>query len=185
MNNNRRKSLRLPGYDYSQDGWYYITLCLERRKCLFGSIIDGRMQLNVVGKMVDTYWNLLCQNYQNVYLDKYVIMPNHIHGIVILNNVGATLVVAQNNKKDISYSNISKAGTRPAPTIGEIVGRFKSITTNVYIQNVKEHNWQGFEKRLWQRNYYEHIVRDERDLNRIREYITSNPENWEKDELFS
>jgi len=172
------KSIRLHGYDYSQNGAYFVTICVQNRENRFGRIEDGRMFLNDVGEMIDKYWNQLKQKYFYVTLDEYVIMPNHIHGIIVINDmVGAGLVPAQNNSG-------KRATTRVAPTIGNIVGAFKSLTTHEYINGVKNKNWQPFSSRIWQRNYYEHIIRKDEDLDRIREYINLNPKNWEKDELF-
>jgi len=108
-------------------------------------------------------------------------MPNHFHGIITLNFkiVGATLVVAQETTND-------RAGTRPAPTrettIGDIVGAFKSITTEQYINGINTKNWKPFKGKLWQRNYYEHVIRNEDELNEIRQYIIDNPAKWDMDE---
>jgi len=117
-------------------------------------------------------------------LDEYIVMSNHLHGIIVINdipnNVGASLVGAR--------ISINRAGIKPAPTegnnktLGEIIGVFKSLTTNQYIQNVKNNNWPPFDKHLWQRGYYEHIVRGEKELDKIREYITNNPKNWAEDQ---
>ncbi len=154
---------------------------------MFGEIVDGKMCLNDKGKMIKKEWNNLSQSFSNIEIDEYIVMPNHFHGILIINSnpVGARLrrVVAHN----VITCDISKrAGTRPAPTeiktIGNIIGAFKSITTHKYINGVKNHNWQPFNQKLWQRNFYEHIIRNEKDLNEICEYIQSNPMNWEIDE---
>jgi len=132
------------------------------------------MLLNDVGKIVSDDWEKLPERFPHIEMDEFVVMPNHMHGIII---VGAPLVGALNDPR---------AGTRPAPTmtLGEIVGVFKSITTNEYIQNVKNHHWPKFDKQLWQRNYYDHIIRDESALTRIRKYIVDNPAEWENDRYF-
>ena len=146
---------------------------------MFGEIVDGQMVCNDAGKMVDEKWLGLKNRFPYIELDEYVIMPNHFHGII---TVGATLVVAQEN----TATQHDRAGTRPAPTqgttIGDIVGAFKSITTDQYINGVETRNWQPFNGKLWQRNYYEHVIRDEDDLNCIRQYVMDNPARWAEDE---
>ncbi len=192
-----RKSIRLKGFDYSQEGVYFVTICAQNRECLFGTVENGKMILNDAGKMIDTHCNKLTERYWHIILDEYMIMPNHFHGIIIINNkiVGASLVGAQivdtRTHSDEMMDTMERAGTRPAPTnikndptIGNIIGAFKSITTHEYINGVKNYDWQSFDGRLWQKNYYEHIIRNEQSLREIREYIINNPMNWEKDELY-
>src|SRR3989338_4418844 len=154
-----RKRLRLPDYDYSSEGAYFVTICTQNRQCLFSNITDGEIRLNEAGKMNQTRWQQLPQRFDNILLDEFIIMPNHVHGII----------------------KIAEAGTRPAPTLGAVIGVFKSITTHDYILNVQHHNWPPFPGKLWQRNYYEHIIRNESELNRIRQYILDNPINWDQD----
>lgn len=176
-----RRSIRLKEYDYSQSGAYFITICTHSRKCIFGEIADGQITLNDAGKMLSAEWQKLIARFPNIELDEYVIMPNHFHGIVTLNFkiVGATLVVAQETTND-------RAGTRPAPTrgttIGDIVGAFKSITTDQYINSINTKDWKPLNGKLWQRNYYEHVIRNESKLNEIRQYIVDNPAKWDTDE---
>jgi REP element-mobilizing transposase RayT len=188
-----RRSIRLKNYDYSQKGTYFITICANNKDCFFGEIVEGEMELNDAGKMIYKEWQELTVRFHNIQLDKFVIMPNHIHGIII---VGATLVVAQNtsitqnqtivvtqNAPNQNTPNQNWAGTRPDPTsskqiLGNIIGTFKSITTHKYIDNVKNQNWQSFNKKLWQRNYYEHIIRNDLEMEKIRKYIQNNPLSW-------
>jgi REP element-mobilizing transposase RayT len=165
-----RKSIRLKEYDYSQNGAYFITICANDREYLFGEINAGTNAHADAGKMVDQQWNKLSNRFQNIQLDEYVVMPNHLHGIIII--VGAPLVGAHS---------IPMVAPTDAPTIGDIVGAFKSITTHEYIIGVKNNNWPEFNKKLWQRNYYEHIIRNEKSLNKIREYIINNPFKWDTD----
>lgn len=199
--------MRLEGYDYSQNGAYFITICTQNREYLFGEIINGENKLNDAGKMIGVEWQALLNRFNNIKLDEYVIMPNHFHGIIIINNetvagivktvgagahvvemVGAPLVGAQPHILGAP----NRATTRVAPTgvrnvrtiIGDIVGAFKSTTTHKYIVGVKNNDWQSFDGKLWQRNYYEHIIRNEKSLDKIREYIIDNPQNWNQDELF-
>lgn len=185
-----RHSIRLQGYDYSQTGAYFVTICTHGRKCLFGDVADGKMVLNEFGRIAKQYWEEIPERFNNIELDEYIIMPNHIHGIII---VGATLAVAQNNPVAQCRGNPrgypryragikpeKRAGASPAPTIGNIIGAYKSIVANKCL-NIFKHNNQCMGK-LWQRNYYEHIIRNEMELNKIREYIIYNPLNWETDE---
>lgn len=174
-----RKSIRLKKYDYSNAGWYFITICTQNRECLFGNIIHKKMILNEFGKIVDKKINEL-KIYKNVEIDIYYVMPNHIHLILII--VGADPCVRPLSKYIGSSSNIDLGSTRGStPTIGEYVKRIKTLTTYIYINNVKNNNWPPFQKRLWQRNYYEHIIRNEYSLDRIRQYIKDNPMNWDED----
>ncbi len=169
---NRRRSLRLQGFDYSKEGAYFVTICTQNRALLFGDVVDGKMCLKDVGRMVQTVWDELPARCPGAYLDAFVVMPNHIHGII---TVGAPLVGAQEGTSD------DGATTRVAPTVGNIMGAFKSIATNEYIRGVTNGFWPPFLGRLWQRNYYEHVIRSEESLNRIRAYIATNPLRWELD----
>jgi REP element-mobilizing transposase RayT len=167
-----RRSIRLKGYDYASAGAYFVTIVTYQRECVFGEIVNGEMRLNEVGKIVEKTWNDLPNHYSNVELGAFCIMPNHVHGIIILidTTVGAGHVVG--------------AGLRPAPTpttkhhgLPEIVRAFKSFSA----RHVNEHlHSPGIS--LWQRNYYEHIIRDNNEHNRIHLYIESNPANWMNDE---
>lgn len=175
-----RRSIRLKDYDYSQAGAYYVTINVQNRECLFGKIVNYEMKLNDAGKMIEGQWNALLERFSNFELDVYQTMPNHFHGIIV---VGAAFMAAlDTNTSENKAGTRSEADTRPAPTLGDIVGAFKSITTHEYILGVDNKKWPRFYKRLWQRNYYEHIIRDEADLERIRDYIQSNPADWDEDE---
>lgn len=192
-----RRSIRLKGYDYSQAGLYFITICTQNRACLFGNIVNGKMKLNDAGQMVENEWFKLTERYKNIALHDFVVMPNHFHAILEI--VGATLVVApndmvaQNNMvapNDMVAQNekgqpqgIAHTESTTNKTVGEMVGAFESITTVEYIRGVKTNNWQTFYKKLWQRNYHEHIIRDEQSYIKISEYIINNPANWDNDSL--
>jgi len=171
--NQRRRSIRLKDYDYSSVGAYFITACTQNRQCLFGEIKNGETISNEAGRMVQSVWDKLPNRFPTTEPDECVVMPNHIHGIIVL--VGAPLVGAQIEKDE------KRVGTRPTPTLGDVIGAFKSITTNEYILGVNGKGWPPFSNRLWQRNYYENIIRNEQALNKIREYIAANPLQWEFD----
>ena len=266
----RRRSMRLKGYDYSQAGAYFVTICTQGRACLFGEVVDGEMRLNDAGRMVVAEWERLPALFPNVVLDAFVVMPNHIHGIVILTDpaddatdgataigatiggattgraatggattrvapttagddatpvgaglvpalstmarddaipVGAGLVPAPSTAQSVPAPSTPAPSTPatpapapstpatpapappvpapptpapsvPAPTLGDVIGAFKSRVTVEYIRGVKTFGWTPFDRRLWQRNYYEHIIRNEEALNRIRRYIVENPIRW-------
>jgi len=164
-----RRSIRLKGYDYSQSGAYFVTVCTKDRELYFE-------KYRGLQEIVRQQWEELPQRFLDLTLDEFIIMPNHIHGILIVGadrsakNVGATLVVAQNNG----------AGTRPAPTVGEIVGTFKSLCIHDWLTYIKEKKIDAIWK-FWQRNYYDHIIRNEDEMNKIREYIKNNPLKWSLD----
>ena len=183
----RRRSIRLQGYDYSWQGAYYVTICTQNRECLFGNIQHNEMVLNQAGEMICKTWNDLSIKYPNIGIDEFIIMPNHVHGIICI--VGAPLVGALSLESPMGVADRAgtrpnkRAGTRPAPTtLGNVVGIFKSISTHQYAINVNANNWTPFPGKLWQRNYYDHIIRNDNELNRIREYIFNNPLQWDDDE---
>ncbi len=271
-NIHHRRSIRLKGYDYSQAGLYFITICVQNRECLFGgaSLVDAqnemdaqnekgqpqgiartaKMILNDAGKMVENEWLKIPDRFTNVHLHEYVVMPNHFHAIMEI-AVGETLVVAQNDNvaneneirqpqgiaptdtqndnvanenenrqpqgitpTDTQNDNVANenenrqpqgiaptgtqndnvanenenrqpqgiAPTKPK-TVGDMVGAFQSIVTVEYIRGVKQLGWQPFNGKLWQRNYWEHIIRNEQSYQRISEYIINNPKKWDDDTL--
>ncbi len=196
-----RRSLRLKHYDYSKTGYYFITICAQNRSHLFGEIVDDVMILNVAGEMVNKLWCEIINDFPHVALHEFIIMPNHIHGIIEI--VGAESISAQTcMQKNIDYTvglrvemdsqradmesrakMESRADMESAPTLGKIIQSFKRHTTLQYIEMVKNGILLRFDKRIWQRNYYEHIVRDDMDYERISTYIINNPLTWDDDVL--
>ncbi len=205
----RRKPNRFRGYDYSQSGWYFITICVQNRECLFGQIENGRMVLKEAGKIVTECWHDLPNHYPNCRLEEFIVMPNHFHGIVVI--VGATpcgrpknvvvvprrYIMAQtlrwgtNPNENNQPRGIESVATHRiesgqphgvAPTLGDVMDWFKTMTANDYIRGVKINKWPPFDKRVWQRNYYDHIIRDEKSYWAIKEYIRNNPAHWTFDE---
>lgn len=166
-----RRSIRLKEYDYSQTGAYYVTICVNEREFLFGTIKNQKMELNGAGRMVHKWWSALLHKFNNVELDEFVIMPNHMHGIILI--VGADLRVCPDH---------SRQGAHTGAPLHRLVQWFKTMTTNEYIRGVELYGWQPFSRKLWQRNYYEHIIRNDNEMNRIREYIINNPFQWDEDE---
>ncbi|HBM16139.1 MAG TPA: hypothetical protein DD381_07360 [Lentisphaeria bacterium] len=181
--NHHRRSIRLKGYDYSQDGAYFVTICTCDRACLFGKISNEKMTLNECGEVVDRYWNEIPQHFLEADLDEYIIMPNHIHGIITIKQfVGAKDFSPDTNHsaqsiyfpdtkgaKDFSPLHATAHGT--SKTIGSIIRGFK-IGVTKWVRNAMDI------RDAWQRNYYEHVIRDDDDLTRVREYIIENPANW-------
>jgi len=161
-NIHHRKSIRLKGYDYSKAGLYFVTICVKNRACLFGDVVDGIMNLNHAGSMVKNQWLLLPKRFPNIKLHDFVVMPNHFHAILEI-TAGATLVVA--------------------PVLGDLVGAFQSIATVEYIRGVKNKNWKPFDGKLWQRNYWDNIIWNEKSYQNISKYIVDNPAKWDNDKL--
>ena len=167
-----RENIRLKGYDYSQNGAYYITICTQGRRNLFGDVIVGadlvsaRVELSEAGKMTERVYTEIISSFNGFVSEKYIIMPNHFHCILF----------------------IHRADTRSAPTgmetVANVVQAFKSKTTVEYIKGVKSGKYPPFNKRIWQRNYYEHIIRDEKDYKIKWKYIDENPAQWVEDEYF-
>jgi putative transposase len=149
-----RRSIRLRSYDYSQVGAYFVTICTQGRLCLFGDVVYGEMKLNDAGWMIESWWLELRNKFPSVEPGEYVVMPNHFHGIIAI--VGADLCVCPD-------SGPPKGAHIGAP-LPKIVQWFKAMTTNEYIRGVKQYGWTPFLARLWQRNYYEHIIRNQEDL---------------------
>lgn len=157
-----RRSIRLKGYDYSQEGMYFVTICVQRGLCL--------LEETAVQAMIQHWWQKLPENFAAVETDAFVIMPNHLHFIVAITD-------------DVGTHPRLRPPHEPAPTLGTIVQWFKTMTTNAYIRGVKEQGWPPFFGKLWQRNYYEQIIRNERHATAVRQYIHNNPANWEADDL--
>lgn len=165
-NKHHRRSIRLKDYDYSSDGYYFITICTYNKEQLFGHIENNEMILNAYGEITLQTWDDLPEHYPNATLDEFIIMPNHIHCILVLIDDGVG------------------AGLKPAPTekrygLSEIIRGLKTFSARK-INEIRDTT--GIP--VWQRNYYEHIVRDEKELENIRNYIISNPTNWKDDENF-
>lgn len=167
----KRKSIRLKNYDYSSTGWYYVTICTQDRRELLGKIIDGKMILNDMGKIINEWWLKILQRFKNMELDEYQIMPNHIHGIVVITDNNPHCRGGPVCPPD---SNDGSTHRSTPTTLGSIIQWFKTMTTNNYICGVKNYGWPPFNKRIWQRNFYEHIIRNEKSLKKIRKYIKNN-----------
>ena len=212
----QRKNLRIPKFDYAQPGAYFVTIVTQDRQKIFGQIIDMDVELSDVGKMVKEVIDQIPGHYLGVNVELFVIMPNHVHLLLLITNVAAGLSASVAAGLRAGVVAGPRAGVVASPRAGvvagpracqsdhiedgqpqgvdptkeqlslpEIVHRIKSLTTHRYSIGVNEKGWPRFEKRLWQRNYYEHVIRNERDYQAVFDYILNNPRNWEMDEEFS
>jgi len=229
-----RRSTRLQGYDYAQSGVYAISIVTQDRTCLFGAVVAGAMHPNAAGQMVHAVWEDLSTHYPGVIAGDFIVMPNHIHGLITLVGVAPRgrpglpdrpglpghpdlpghpepsgrpdlpdrpePPPAANNRaagdgpgslpaavgQEINPSQAEERGQArgPAPTelgLADVVHRFKTLTTKRYVDGVKQFGWEAFRGRLWQRNYYERIIRDDAEMDRARRYIVENPLRWDLD----
>lgn len=192
-NQHHRRSIRLKGYDYSQDGLYFNTICVQHKECLFGQIIDHQMVLNDAGKMVEKWVGELKNKYPDIDFGEYVVMPNHFHCIIetVTRNDGSGRVVEKGGHGDRDKQP-QRTSDKYGPdnqqfnaTIGRMLDWFKTMSTNDYIRGVKTFNWQRFDSKLWQRNYWEHIIRDQQSYENISGYIVDNPAKWKDDQFYS
>jgi len=212
-----RRSIRLRGYDYAQPGAYFVTLCTQGSLPLLGEVADGAMSLSAGGCAIEAVWLALSQRFADLRLDAHCLMPDHLHGIVILGDCpdlaanpvdaaghGATergqrldgqrQALPLQEELDVGADLLSghmggRRGQRQAlplqessrsarPSLGDVMQAFKSLSTRSYMQGVREQGWTAFAGRLWQRNYWERIIRNERELLAIRDYIARNPRSW-------
>jgi len=185
-----RRSIRLPGYDYAQDGAYFVTICTQERLCVFGQIDNGQILMHDPGRIAYDCLRAIPGHFPSVVLDEFVVMPNHVHFVVVLGRRGEACLALNSTTNsntggdDIRATHASPLQTNvesPGPrsgSIGAIVGSYKSAVTK-QINELRG----TLGARLWQRNYYERIIRSDAELNRIREYVVQNPATWDTDEL--
>jgi len=205
LDKHHRQFIRLKGYDYTQEGAYFITICTKGRELYFELYPELK-------RIVQAEWGSLSKRFPHVASDAFVIMPNHIHAIIIVAtplagvpdrtgaspelpnvDVGETLAVVPNgagvspaptlgeNREDAPLAGVpDRAGASPAPTVGYIVGAFKSLCVNMWLRHIRQNNLNALGS-FWQKNYYEHIIRSEKELGLVREYIINNPLKWEFD----
>ena len=220
------KQYRLPGWDYSNNGYYFVTICTENREnilrnvgtdlCVCASKNKTIGDLTAFGKIVLNWWLEIPKKFNDVCLNEYVMMPNHVHGVVVIKNKKLLTKemdgLAHNEKaqtdeqknfgnrmmvvggEERTHGSVPTIGTnRSDPTqgfvnkfgqvgkLGEIIRWFKTMTTNEYIEHVKENNWPKFHKRIWQPRFHDRIIRNEKEYWAIKQYIKNNPKNWKKD----
>jgi len=179
-----RHSIRLKDYDYREAGAYFITICSYKKQCLFGRIASGQMQLNILGNLVKRCWSQIPNHFCRVRLDMMTIMPNHIHGIIILNenHRRGTARRAPETKQAGTTSRIPTSESFGKPisdSISTIIRSFKGAATKMMNQA-----GTSVEGPIWQRGYYERVIRNEKELAVIRKYISGNIQNWEMDKDF-
>ena len=146
----RRRSIRLKGFDYGEPGAYFVTIVTHDRSCLFGEIVDDQMELNSAGEAVTRWWSQLTRKFTTVETDEFIVMPNHCHGIIVITDLSRGRPMCR-------PSEYPRAGAHIGAPLPRIMQWFKTMTTNEYIRGVKTLNWPGFRGQLWQRNYYEHV----------------------------
>ena len=211
-NIHHRRSIRLQGYDYASEGLYFVTICVQNRECLFGEIKNEEMVLNDAGRMVEKWYHEIHNKFPDIVCHEMAIMPNHFHciwenvGLHGVSAVGADLRVrpVANGGTHIGIENTrmisegahigaplrdpvldnTELGTHTGSPLSMVVRWFKTMSTNEYIRGVNELGWTPFERKLWQRNYYEHIIRDDASLLNIAYYIENNAANWQEDDFF-
>ncbi|MBI4309126.1 MAG: transposase, partial [Candidatus Omnitrophica bacterium] len=159
MNAHNRRSIRLKGYDYAQAGAYFVTVCEHNRECLFGKIADGEMALNNAGRMIQNVWDEIPKHYPDIDIDQFQIMPNHIHGIVVIVGAGPRAcpdnAQPSINRQPLPDNGKPRIDGQPrgvAPTVlslCDVVHRFKTLTTKKYCDGVKHHWWPTFNGKLW------------------------------------
>ena len=163
MNLSQRKLQRLRNYDYSQNGAYFITLCIQNRLPLLGKIENSVLILNSAGEMVFDKFAEISGFYPDIIVDKFIVMPNHLHAIMLIQHDGTT------------------QGLFPTLSLSEYIRRFKTLTTKLYIDGVKNSECPQFDKKVWQKSYHDHIIRNEQEYQKIWEYIDTNPMKWQQD----
>jgi REP element-mobilizing transposase RayT len=194
--NRGRKSPRLQGYDYTQGGAYFITICTHQRLHLFGEIINGEMKRNAWGQIAAACWDQIPNHYPHVHIDSHVVMPNHVHGILCIINdpkpppgtsdrrtstpVGTTYMSStQTPPPPNTPTDQYRPTGAPSGSIGVIVGTYRAAVTRSIRREFPDERGK-----IWQARYHDHIIRDEQGFNKIREYVLHNPELWQDDMFF-
>jgi REP-associated tyrosine transposase len=178
----QRKSPRLQGYDYSQSGAYFVTICTYQRQLFFGDVIEDEMRLTALGELAAWHWQDLPNHFSHIDLDSFVVMPNHVHGIVLITDDMDVVPTKPPNINVGTQSIVSDAIQSPPakrPVLGTIIGTYKAAVTR------KANRQLSFEGRIWQGRFYDHIIRNETSLNKIRQYVIYNPAKWDEDRFYT
>ncbi len=182
----QRRSVRLTGYDYSQAGAYFLTICTHRRGCVVAEVVEAQIRLNACGAIVEACWEQIPRHFRHVELDAFVVMPNHLHGVIVFLErsaaepdvrLRARHAVPLRGRGEVVGGQVERFGAPVRSSLATIIRSFKAAVTR-RINAARQTTGRPF----WQRNYYEHIIRNEHDLEDIREYIEQNPGRWEEDE---
>ncbi len=179
----RIPSSRLPGHDYGGNGYYFITICTKNKKPFFGQIKKNKMEYSVIGKITDNFWNKIPIHFDFVLLDEWIIMPDHIHGVIIINNNQRMVEMRHNLVETHNYASLQVremkfSGNTFGPqskNLGSIIRAFK-----IAVQTYANQNNITF---AWQPRYYDRIIRNERELNNVRRYIRNNPRMWHNQDI--
>lgn len=189
-----RQAYCLQGYDYTLAGGYFVTLVAKDRRMVFGDVVADQVVLNAAGELIQSEWIKIVDRFPSIMLDEFIVMPNHFHAILFLTNmrervesVGAGLVPARKQMDEVKSGKDKEdvergVQERAAPTLSDVVGAFKSITAVRYIENVKTNSWLPLNGQLWQRSFYDRIIRNEEELHHLREYVHFNVAKWPQDE---
>lgn len=167
----RRRSLRWCDHDYRRAGCYVITAVSHARACLFGEVVGAEMRVNEAGRMIGAVWQEIPSFYPGVEIDEFVVMPNHVHGILLLGAAGAL------GESAVTREEPGDA-TRNRMSLSVVMQRFKTLTTTRYIDGVRRAGWPRFTDRLWQRSFHDRVIRDDDEWNAFRQYILDNPVRW-------
>lgn len=177
----QRKTPRLQGYDYAQEGAYFVTICTYERVPLFGDVVEGQMRLSALGKIADDLWGTISEHRANVILDDHIVMPNHVHGILFIiepNSVQPPVGMRRASSAEFISSSLSKGAKRG--TLSTIIGAYKSAVTRTI------NSQMGLRAPIvWQDSFHDHIIRNEHSLNHIREYVQNNPARWAEDSFYT
>ncbi len=168
----RVESTRLPNRNYAANGWYFVTICTSDRAHFFGDVIAGEVQLSAIGKIAQQFWAEIPNHFNDIYIDAYVIMPNHVHGIVVIDC--PTDVETRNFASLQPTDESNKFGPLKSGSLQSIIHSYKSVVTRWCRKN-------GYDNFAWQSRFYDHIIRADGSIDRIREYIINNPAKWEED----
>ncbi len=177
----QRKSPRLQGYDYRQEGAYFVTICTYQRVHLFGDVVNGEMKLSSIGQIAENLWLALSGHHPNIVLDAHIVMPNHMHGIIFITDQQDPSQIPVGRRPASSAASLPQKHSKGnlAGTLSAIVGGYKSAVTRAINQQM------GLSAPIiWQASFHDHIIRNERALNHIREYVQTNPTRWEEDTFY-
>jgi REP element-mobilizing transposase RayT len=169
-NKYRTESIRVTEWDYSSNGYYFVTICTKNQECFFGNVIDSKVVLTSIGEIARQYWQAIPEHFQEVKLDEFIVVPNHLHGIVIISNVETCHGMSL--QKPSNRNIFTKPLSGPLSTV---INQYKCTVT-------RECRKIGYSDFSWQSRFYEHIIRNEKSLQKIRQYIMNNPVKWELDE---